>query len=43
MPRAALQPTLKALGAAAVLRPTEGNEGTMFVLGSRTATYAATA
>ena len=27
--------TLRALGAAAVLRPTEGNEGTMFVLGSR--------
>ena len=38
LPRAALQPTLKSLGAAAVLRPTEGNEGTMFVLGSRTAT-----
>src|SRR5262245_4003655 len=27
--------TLRELGAAAVLRPTEGNEGTMFVLGSR--------
>lgn len=38
--RATLQPTLRDLGAAAVLRPTEGNEGTMFVLGSRTSTPA---
>ncbi len=36
--RAALQATLRSLGAAAVLRPTEGNEGTMFVLGNRAST-----
>ena len=36
--RATLMPTLRELGAAAVLRPTEGNEGTMFVLGNRTST-----
>jgi hypothetical protein len=36
--RNALQPLLVSAGAAAVLRPTEGNEGTMFVLGSRTTT-----
>lgn len=35
LPRAALLPLLRELGAAAVLRPTEGNEGTMFVLGNR--------
>ena len=40
LPRAALQQTLHDLGAAAVLRPTEGSEGTMFVLGSRTSTPA---
>lgn len=40
LPRAALMQTLHDLGAAAVLRPTEGNEGTMFVLGSRTSTAA---
>lgn len=34
--RNALQTVLKSAGAAAVLRPTEGNEGTLFVLGSRT-------
>jgi len=33
--RQAMMSTLHDLGAAAVLRPTEGNEGTMFVLGSR--------
>jgi carboxypeptidase Q len=33
--RATLQPTLKELGAAVVLRPTEGTDGTMFVLGNR--------
>ena len=38
LPRASLQQTLHDLGAAAVLRPTEGNEGTMFVLGQRTST-----
>jgi hypothetical protein len=38
--RAALQSMLHDLGVAAVLRPTEGNEGTMFVLGSRTSTAA---
>ncbi|MES2179973.1 MAG: M20/M25/M40 family metallo-hydrolase [Gemmatimonadota bacterium] len=36
-PRAQLQQTLHDLGVAAVLRPTEGTDGTMFVLGSRTA------
>ena len=36
--RAALQTMLHDLRAAVVLRPTEGNEGTMFVLGSRTTT-----
>ena len=38
--RATLQQTLHDVGAAAVLRPTEGDEGTMFVLGSRTTTAA---
>lgn len=38
LPRGQLMTVLKELGAAAVLRPTEGNEGTMFVLGSRTST-----
>ncbi|HYW31527.1 MAG TPA: M20/M25/M40 family metallo-hydrolase [Gemmatimonas sp.] len=38
VPRNALQPLLVSAGAAAMLRPTEGNEGTMFVLGSRTMT-----
>ncbi len=38
LPRAVMMQTLRELGAAAVLRPTEGNEGTMFVLGSRTST-----
>ncbi|MEO5816920.1 MAG: M20/M25/M40 family metallo-hydrolase [Gemmatimonadaceae bacterium] len=33
--RAALQATLRELGAGVVLRPTEGTEGTMFVLGNR--------
>jgi len=33
--RQTMMSTLHDLGAAAVLRPTEGNEGTMFVLGSR--------
>jgi hypothetical protein len=33
--RAQLMQTLHDVGAAAVLRPTEGNEGTMFVLGSQ--------
>ncbi|MEO5589072.1 MAG: M20/M25/M40 family metallo-hydrolase, partial [Gemmatimonadaceae bacterium] len=33
-----LQPTMKELGAAVVLRPTEGNMGTMFVLGNRSST-----
>jgi carboxypeptidase Q len=35
LPRAALQPTLRELGAGVVLRPSEGTEGTMFVLGNR--------
>ena len=34
--RATLQPTLRDAGAAVVLRPTEGMDGTMFVLGNRT-------
>jgi hypothetical protein len=38
LPRATMMQTLHDLGAAAVLRPTEGNEGTMFVLGSRAST-----
>jgi hypothetical protein len=38
LPRATLQPTLRAAGASVVLRPTEGTDGTMFVLGSRTST-----
>ena len=33
--RAALQSTLRELGASVVLRPTEGSMGTMFVLGNR--------
>ncbi len=36
--RNVLQQMLREAGAAAVVRPTEGNEGTMFVLGSRTST-----
>jgi hypothetical protein len=36
--RNVLMPALQSYGAAAVIRPTEGNEGTMFVLGSRTST-----
>ncbi|AHG89783.1 peptidase M28 [Gemmatirosa kalamazoonensis] len=40
LPRATFQQTLHDLGAAAVLRPTEGSEGTMFVLGSRASTPA---
>lgn len=36
--RNALQAVLKSAGAAAVLRPTEGSDGTLFVLGSRTGT-----
>jgi carboxypeptidase Q len=35
LPRQSMFATLHELGAAAVLRPTEGNEGTMFVLGNR--------
>jgi hypothetical protein len=35
LPRAAFQSTLHDLGAGVVLRPSEGNEGTMFVLGNR--------
>ena len=38
LPRQSMMATLRELGAAAVLRPTEGNEGTMFVLGSRAST-----
>jgi carboxypeptidase Q len=37
LPRAAFQPTLRDVGAAVVLRPSEGTDGTMFVLGSRAA------
>ncbi len=40
MPRNALMQLLVKSGAAAIVRPTEGNEGTMFVLGSRTSTAA---
>jgi hypothetical protein len=36
--RNTLQSMMHGAGAAAVLRPTEGNEGTMFVLGSRAST-----
>jgi len=36
--RAALQTALHDAGAAVVLRPTEGTDGTMFVLGNRTST-----
>ncbi len=36
--RNVLHQLLREAGAAAVVRPTEGNEGTMFVLGSRTST-----
>jgi carboxypeptidase Q len=36
--RATLQPTLRELGAGVVLRPTEGTDGTMFVLGNRAST-----
>ncbi|MEO8337366.1 MAG: M20/M25/M40 family metallo-hydrolase, partial [bacterium] len=35
LPRAAMQKTLRELGAGVVLRPSEGTEGTMFVLGNR--------
>ncbi|HEY2379016.1 MAG TPA: M20/M25/M40 family metallo-hydrolase [Gemmatimonadaceae bacterium] len=35
LPRQTMFATLRELGAAAVLRPTEGDEGTMFVLGNR--------
>ena len=38
LPRQTMLRTLRELGAAAVLRPTEGNEGTMFVLGNRAST-----
>lgn len=38
LPRNVLMPTMQSMGAAVVMRPTEGNEGTMFVLGSRTST-----
>ncbi|MBC7671723.1 MAG: M20/M25/M40 family metallo-hydrolase [Polaromonas sp.] len=38
LPRAVLQSTLHDLGAALVLRPSEGTEGTMFVLGNRAST-----
>ena len=38
LPRPVLQSTLRDLGAALVLRPSEGSEGTMFVLGSRGST-----
>ena len=38
LPRQSMLATLHELGAAAVLRPTEGNEGTMFVLGNRAST-----
>jgi hypothetical protein len=40
LPRNVMMQTLHDLGVAAVLRPTEGSEGTMFVLGSRTSTAA---
>jgi hypothetical protein len=38
VPRNTLMALLRDMGAAAVLRPTEGNDGTLFVLGSRTTT-----
>ncbi|HEY7236892.1 MAG TPA: M20/M25/M40 family metallo-hydrolase [Gemmatimonadaceae bacterium] len=38
LPRQTMFAMLRDLGAAAVLRPTEGNEGTMFVLGNRAST-----
>ncbi len=38
--RNVLMQALQSYGAAAVIRPTEGNEGTMFVLGSRLSTAA---
>jgi hypothetical protein len=38
LPRPTMFATLHELGAAAVLRPTEGAEGTMFVLGNRAST-----
>jgi len=38
LPRQTMFATLHELGVAAVLRPTEGNEGTMFVLGNRATT-----
>lgn len=38
LPRQTMFATLHELGAAAVLRPTEGAEGTMFVLGNRAST-----
>lgn len=38
LPRQTMFATLRELGAAAVLRPTEGAEGTMFVLGNRAST-----
>jgi hypothetical protein len=38
LPRRTMMSTLRELGAAAVLRPTEGREGTMFVLGNRATT-----
>ncbi|MDB4914328.1 MAG: peptidase [Gemmatimonadetes bacterium] len=38
LPRAALQATLKGMNAGVVLRPSEGTEGTMFVLGNRAST-----
>lgn len=40
LPRATFQATLHDLGAGMVLRPSEGVEGTMFVLGNRTNTAA---
>jgi hypothetical protein len=40
LPRTVMMQTLHDLGVAAVLRPTEGNEGTMFVLGNRASTAA---
>lgn len=38
LPRAAMQGTLHEVGAGVVLRPSEGSEGTMFVLGNRNST-----
>jgi hypothetical protein len=40
LPRPVFQTTLHDLGAGIVLRPSEGTEGTMFVLGNRTSTAA---